>query len=149
MGDAAAIAAIHVRAWQHAYRGLVPRAFLDGLDVDAWAAKRRQWIREPLSPAQRVWVLQRSGDVLGFAITGPSRDAADGAATGEVYAIYLDPARVGTGLGRRLFAYVLMALRRLGFREVVVGHVLSGPLGGAVFGYLGQKEGKWVTLLPE
>jgi len=64
--------------------------------------------------------MQRGGQVLGFSITGPSREAEDGPSTGEVYAIYLDPDRITTGLGRRLFAYSLMALGRLGFREVVV-----------------------------
>ena len=32
-GDAAAIAAVHVRAWQVAYRGIVADAILDGLTV--------------------------------------------------------------------------------------------------------------------
>ena len=118
--DAKAIAAIHVRAWQHAYRGHMAQAYLDALDVEAWAVKRRQWIRAPRSPRDRVWVMQRGGQVLGFSITGPSRETEDGPSTGEVYAIYLDPHRIATGLGRRLFAYSLMALGRLGFREMVV-----------------------------
>ncbi len=123
--DAASVAAIHVRAWQHAYRGYVPQDHLDGLDAEAWTVDRRRWIREPRTPQHRVWVLERAGTVLGFAATGPSRDADGAEATGEVEAIYLDPELVGTGLGRRLFAYSLMALRRLGFREAVVW-VLEG-----------------------
>ncbi len=32
--DADAITCIHVHSWQHAYRGLVPDALLDGLSVE-------------------------------------------------------------------------------------------------------------------
>jgi GNAT superfamily N-acetyltransferase len=32
VGDAAQIAVVHVRSWQGAYRGLLPQAYLDGLD---------------------------------------------------------------------------------------------------------------------
>ncbi|MEU6929538.1 hypothetical protein AB0A05_10295 [Streptomyces sp. NPDC046374] len=31
--DAAAVAAVHIRSWRAAYRGLVPDAYLDSLDV--------------------------------------------------------------------------------------------------------------------
>jgi hypothetical protein len=32
--DAAAVAAVHVRSWQDAYRGIFPDAYLDGLSVE-------------------------------------------------------------------------------------------------------------------
>jgi GNAT superfamily N-acetyltransferase len=40
--------------------------------------------------------------VAGFALCGPSRDADARPATGELFAIYLEPDVVGRGLGRRL-----------------------------------------------
>jgi hypothetical protein len=44
-GYAAAIAEVHVRTWQAAYRGQIPDAFLDGLSVErhheAWRANLR------------------------------------------------------------------------------------------------------------
>jgi hypothetical protein len=36
-GDAGAIAVVHVRSWQAAYRNLVPQEFLDSLDTSARA----------------------------------------------------------------------------------------------------------------
>ena len=38
--DAAQIAAVHVRSWQSAYRGLLPQAYLDGLDHSNVRARR-------------------------------------------------------------------------------------------------------------
>ncbi|HET7235665.1 MAG TPA: GNAT family N-acetyltransferase, partial [Actinomycetota bacterium] len=40
--------------------------------------------------------------------------------TGEVYAIYLDPDRVGTGLGRQLFERAVGDLRDRGFSSVTL-----------------------------
>ncbi|WP_156759003.1 hypothetical protein [Microbacterium karelineae] len=40
--DAATIADVHVRTWRHAYRGLMPQEFLDGIDV---AARAERWER--------------------------------------------------------------------------------------------------------
>jgi hypothetical protein len=40
VNDAAAIADLHVRAWQMAYRGIVPDAILDGMSID-WLGGER------------------------------------------------------------------------------------------------------------
>jgi hypothetical protein len=49
--DAATIAGIHVRAWQWAYRGLIPDAFLDSLSVEA---RETSWRRQLERTATRV-----------------------------------------------------------------------------------------------
>ena len=41
--DAPDIASIHVSAWQAAYRGIVPDAFLDALSVDQREARWSDW----------------------------------------------------------------------------------------------------------
>jgi GNAT superfamily N-acetyltransferase len=56
----------------------------------------------------------------GFAVTGPSQDADADPKTGEVYAIYLEPDRVGTGVGRELFAHAVGDLRARGFRTATL-----------------------------
>ena len=48
-------------------------------------------------------------------MTGPSEDADAGERTGELYAIYLDPDRIGTGPGRRLSEHAVEDLRSRGF----------------------------------
>lgn len=61
VADAAQIAVVHVRSWQGAYRGLLPQAYLDGLD-----------------PAERVGRWERS-----LAEVGAGRAEADAGRTGD------------------------------------------------------------------
>jgi ribosomal protein S18 acetylase RimI-like enzyme len=112
--DARAIAEIHVRSWQSAYRGQLADEYLDGLSVEDRLEQHRRSLEEPQSE-WRTWVAQEGGDVAGFAVTGPSQDADATERTGEVYAIYLEPERVGTGAGRELFDHAVGDLRQRGF----------------------------------
>ncbi len=105
--DAHAIADIHVRGWQAAYHGIVPQGFLAGLSPER---RREQWLRrigEPTSPEARVWVAVQESRVAAFASTGPSRDDDVRPDVGELFAIYADPERWGTGAGRAAMIHVL------------------------------------------
>src|SRR5437899_3081340 len=113
--DAPAIASIHVRGWQWAYRGLMPDAVLDGLSVERREAGWRQHIA---TPAAAAWtgVAERGEQVLGFVHIGASRDGDAPPGTAEVYAIYVDPQAVGTGVGRALLAQAVAGRQRQGYR---------------------------------
>jgi len=112
--DARSIAEIHVRSWQAAYRGQLTDDYLDGLSVDARLEQHRESLEAP--PAEwRTWVAEDDRGTIGFAVTGPSQDADATDRTAEVYAIYLDPERVGTGSGRALFEHAVGDLRERGF----------------------------------
>ena len=118
LGDAERIGAIQVHAWQAAYRGVMPDAYLDELDVDDRAAYwRRQLLA--LTPAQRLKVIVDAGVVVGFAVAGPEHDGR-AAGIGELYAINLDPQVWGRGLGRVLLRDVTAELAGLGYREAVL-----------------------------
>jgi len=108
--DARAIAEIHVRAWQSAYRGQLPDGYLEALSADDRIEQHEWTIRNPRQ-RWRMWVVDDDGRVIGFAVTGPSEDADANERTGEVYAIYLEPDRVGTGVGRTLFEHAIEDLR--------------------------------------
>ena len=113
-GDARSIAEIHVRSWQAAYRGQLADGYLDGLSVDDRLEQHRRSLEEP--PAEwRTWIAREGDAVAGFAVTGPSQDADATERTGEVYAIYLEPDRVGTGAGRELFEHAVDDLRERRF----------------------------------
>lgn len=94
--EAEAIARMHVRSWQAAYRGLFPDAYLDGLDWREWAERRRADIADG---DKQVRVAVDGTVVLGFASFGPTRDDDLPAGTPELYGIYLDPDRWARGLG--------------------------------------------------
>ncbi len=120
--DAAALGRLHVRAWQAAYRGIMPDDFLDGLDP---VERGNMWARA-LGTARpgssRLVVCTEPGDdPVGFAIVGPVRDSeASGSGLGELYAINLDPNVWGRGLGQRLLLAATAELSRLGFPAAVL-----------------------------
>jgi GNAT superfamily N-acetyltransferase len=117
--DAAAVAALHVRAWQWAYRGLLPDVYLDGLREQV-PQRENMWRRQlqGVPPDRPVWVAERGGEVIGFCNTSPARD--DEEATAEVQALYLAPEVVGTGVGAALMRRALADLRERGYQAVVL-----------------------------
>jgi GNAT superfamily N-acetyltransferase len=117
--DARAIAEVHVASWRAAYRGVLPDTYLDRLSVDEREAQRRGHLGDPSSEWGTL-VAEEDGRVIGFATFGPSRDEDAPPGTGEVPAIYLDPAVVGTGVGRALFAEAASGLRNAGFTRATL-----------------------------
>ena len=118
-GDARAIAEIHVRSWQATYRGQLTDEYLDGLTVEDRVEQHRRSLEEPRA-GWTTWVVDEGEGPVGFAVTGPSEDADAGERTAELYAIYLDPERLGTGTGRRLFEHAVEDLRSRGFRAATL-----------------------------
>lgn len=118
--DAAAIAAVHVRSWQVAYRGLLPDALLQNLSVERrtrWWGEG-WWTRDP--EHRQLLVAEAGGAILGFAALGPSRGEDATAASGEVYAIYVDPDAWGRGIGRRLMERASDNLSSAGFADATL-----------------------------
>jgi GNAT superfamily N-acetyltransferase len=117
--DAAAIAAVHVRAWQAAYRGLMRDELLDALSVtereDVW----RQLLSREDGPRVRVAV--KDGAVVGFcAVAAPSRDEDAEAGVAEIGAMYVDPDAWRSGVGRALMHSALDELQADGWRWVTL-----------------------------
>lgn len=117
--DARGIAEVHVRSWQWAYRGLLPDAILDGLDVEARAERRRQHLDDRDVQEVSIVAEEEDGKIIGFAVYGPSRDE-DGHGVGEVHAIYLLPESAGAGIGRELFGHAIAGLTGAGYRSLTV-----------------------------
>ena len=121
MQDVPEIAVVHVRSWQAAYRGLLPRAYLDGLDP---GQRTGQW-EQVLSAAGwsdgGTLVAEAGGRLSGFVSYGPARDDdADSRRAGEIYAIYLMPAAWDQGIGRQLMTAALGRLGEAGFDQVTL-----------------------------
>lgn len=123
--DARGIALVHVRTWQEAYRGLLPQAFLDGLDP---ARREQQWRRLLAGdglPRTRTVVAEDGSGVVGFVNVGPSRDDDADAAAGEVTSIYVLPRAWGDGVGRILMEQAVQLLSEAAFTEATLW-VLEG-----------------------
>ena len=115
--DALDVSRIRVRSWQWAYRGLMADSVLDGLSVeDGLESWRRGLARED----RWTWIAECDGIPCGFAATGPTTDASASTGTAEIYAVYLEPARVGTGVGRELFGAAVQNLRDVGFSRALL-----------------------------
>ena len=119
--DAGSAGRVHCASWRAAYRGILPDSFLDGLDERDFVARRRADLAR-IRPGDRrgAWVAEAAGFVRGFAVAGPARDDDLPTRTGEVYAIYLEPAWFGRGIGRPLMERALAHLRSAGFDRCAV-----------------------------
>lgn len=115
--DALAVARVHVRSWQAAYRSLLPDEYLDQLRPEDRAARYDFSHTDPQKPYTQV--AESDGVILGFATTAPARDA-DCAGLGELLALYVAPESWGQGTGQQLVAAARQRLADEGFAELVL-----------------------------
>lgn len=105
--DALAVARVHVRSWQAAYRTLLPGDYLDQLRAEDRACK---YDFANADPTQPYTIVAAEGEsICGFATTMLSRDG-ELAGFGELCALYVDPDFWGRGIG---VALVIAARARL------------------------------------
>ncbi len=118
--DADTVGAVHVRAWQAAYRGLLPDDYLDRLTVSERAAFWTRALAHAPGPRGGArFGAEQDGRVVGFIVVGPASD--DGASrTGEVHALNVDPDHWSHGVGHALLAAGLGHLRDSGFADAVL-----------------------------
>jgi GNAT superfamily N-acetyltransferase len=116
IADTSTVGDVHVRAWQAAYRGVMPDDYLDGLRPEERSDMWRRSIEGNWSGQRDV--LTVDGRIAGFAAYGPERDS-DDPTRGELYAINLHPDHWRHGLGRQLLRHVTAELSRLGFTAAV------------------------------
>jgi GNAT superfamily N-acetyltransferase len=122
--DAFAIAQVHTRSWQVGYAHAFPAEALAAISVE----RRRDYMAnylQSLPSRAAVLVAELDGEVRGFASVGVAREGDD--TLGELYAIYVDPERWGSGLGRALIAAAEERLRAAGFTETMLWVLEDNP----------------------
>jgi ribosomal protein S18 acetylase RimI-like enzyme len=119
LDDSDAIGNVHVRAWQGAYRGVMPDEYLDGLRAEDRATMWRGYFAVP-RPDHQLTVVVHAGEVVGFAASGPEAGESARSDVGELYAINLDPSSWGKGFGRALLREVTEALATAGYGSAVL-----------------------------
>jgi ribosomal protein S18 acetylase RimI-like enzyme len=120
--DAIAVARVHVRSWQTAYRTLLPDDYLDQLRPEDRAQQYDFASPDPLKP--RTIVAAEEGLIYGFVTTAPSRDP-DLPDHGELCALYVHPEQWGRGIGAALVSAARASLSERGFRNAFLW-VLEG-----------------------
>jgi GNAT superfamily N-acetyltransferase len=120
--DAEALAVLQVRAWHHAYGDLVDPDLMPGVP------QRTQMWREHLGGQQprATFVFESEGRLAGFVSAGADRDGELG--TGEVYAVYVEPAAQGAGVGGALLEHAVSVLRESGHTAAVLWTLAANGL---------------------
>lgn len=118
--DVPAVSALRVAGWRAAYRGIVPQGYLDAMDVDEDAARRREMLVRTAGRVHHLIAEDPDGTVVGWASFGPYRGEPSATDTGELYALYLRPERIGAGIGRALMAEVTARSTELGRQRLAL-----------------------------
>ena len=98
--EAADVAQLHLIASRAAYAGQVPEAHWDATPM----AKRVSYWKEAIEYGEpQVMVATEGNKVVGFVGFDRSRDPKSKNTTGEIWAIYAEPERLGQGIGLALW----------------------------------------------
>jgi GNAT superfamily N-acetyltransferase len=129
-GDAPAIARVRIDSWRTTYRGLIPDAYLDAMQVEASTAI---WDRVLTAGPNTtsVFVAERGGDVVGFAC-GTQLGVPKHGYDSELAAVYLRREFQRAGLGRSLVGAVAGAQRAHGATGLLTW-VIAGNKGARAF----------------
>ncbi len=123
--DALAVAGVHVRSWQAAYRNILPDEYLNQLRPEDRAAKYDFATRDPLKPRTIVAVEEEMNPAIrGFATIMPVTDS-EMPGYGELCALYVDPPQWGKGIGVALLSAARVQMHEQGFRHAILW-VLTG-----------------------
>jgi GNAT superfamily N-acetyltransferase len=128
--DSRGIAQVRVDSWRTTYRGLIPDAYLDAMEVDASVAL---WDRVlgAESTAATVFVATRDGEVVGFAAGNVLKEPKYGADS-ELTAVYVRRDLQRAGIGHRLVGAVVDAQRARGATAMIVW-TIAGNKGARAF----------------
>jgi GNAT superfamily N-acetyltransferase len=116
VADVASIGRINVAAWRATYAGIVPGEYLAAMDPGQRAERWRGILTEPGPHAVFVAVDERDA-IAAYCGVGRARTAygTSEPGAGELYSIYADPARQGTGAGRAVHDAGVEYLRQQGY----------------------------------
>jgi len=127
VGDLSGMARVHVETWKTTYRGIVSDERLDRLTVENdIAGGFGSWLKEPPPGVAQFVAVEARGEVVGFALGCPPREAGSGF-TGELGAIYILKAHQGRGVGTALVGEVARHLLRLGRTSMIVWVLEQNP----------------------
>jgi ribosomal protein S18 acetylase RimI-like enzyme len=118
IADVKRIAQIHVETWRAAYRGQMPDAVLDALDVDRRAVF---WNNQLATKLHGVSVAEVNQKVVGFCDLIPSRDTdSKSYEIGEIAAIYVHPEIWRKSVGKELCRHSLKEARLQNYAAVTL-----------------------------
>lgn len=107
------------RAWQTAYRGIVPDNFLNNLATGA--GRRTDQLNDTTTPPMPPIVAELGGGIVGYALATVARDPdCETTTTGELAVLNVDPDHWRKGVGRALVAEATHWWRQRNFTLAVL-----------------------------
>lgn len=107
--DIPALARVHVESWHFAYRGIIAPHNLAHTNLTRSLNRFRGYFWRDAQRFSLLHVLDGPAGVIGYVNSGISSGPELGG-RGEIFELYLDPALVGRGGGRKLLSAALWAL---------------------------------------
>jgi len=117
--DASAIARVHVRSWQVAYRGLLDDAVLDRLSVEEREVMWRALLSE-VGSGSGTLVAEVAAEIVGFCSLMTAGEEDGGVTCCELAAIYVTPESYRQGIGSALLSRSLEHARSDGCGEMIL-----------------------------
>jgi len=136
-GDAQAIARVRVDSWRETYRGMIPQAYLDAMQLET---SRAMWekVLTAGSSAVGVFVAELGAEIVGFS-SGNRLAAPKHGFDSELSAIYIRREFQHAGVGRRLVAQIALSQRALGATGLIVWVIAGNKAARAFYERLGAE----------
>lgn len=116
--DAALLGRIHAQAWQDAYKGIIPDAYLAGFTPEKRAAFFARIL--PVT-ANENYLLYLRDEPIGMLCVGPVYEQEpETEGCGEVQAIFLLKPAWGQGIGLAAMDFAIARLHTLGYQDIVL-----------------------------
>ena len=133
--DAPALARINTESWQRTYRGIIPGAYLDAIDMSQRErAVHERLIREAADAGTLAATLVVEDDqrrVIAYVSMGAARPMQSGEAPAgydaEVYALFTAPGYERRGLGSQLLHASASHLRNRGATSLIIWALKENP----------------------
>jgi ribosomal protein S18 acetylase RimI-like enzyme len=138
VADAEAIAAVRIESWLATYRGMIPDAYLDSMQLEESIIHWRTILEALPAAGERicVFVAESEGQVIGFAsgmlLPEPKLDM-----KAELTAVYLRPAWQRSGIGRRMVQKVARTLQAQGSNSLLVWVIAENAIARNFYEELG------------
>lgn len=108
--DAEGIAGVQVSAWTSAYSGIMPKKYVEAMDIEACTSNWQNALNNPGSG--RTIVAEDNGQVVAFSVFGPARDKdVDNQFDAELVALNITPSMWRLGIGSSLLSAVFKETR--------------------------------------
>ena len=133
--DARPIARVRIDTWRTAYRGLVPDAYLDAMDVEQSVALWQR-VLDADAPNARVFVADQAGELVGFAAANRLAEPRHGL-DAELSAVYVRHEFQRAGIGRQLVLAAARAQRASGATGLIVWSIAGNKPARAFYEALG------------